>query len=317
VILPAFGMAMGLALDLTVPLHGWAWIRSFWGWTPGSVSRASSSGAWRRSPRAADAAQPGLSVSSGDDGGDAGARAAPGNRERPRERARVAEGDSPGAAIGYALYHVYPVVGPGPLFGARFPYGIASLAGPPQRLIDVTAIADPRNCMPSLHVGWALLIYWHAARWEAGTRGGRLLAGFDDHRHAGDGQHYLVDLVVAVPFAALVDALAGGASARKISARGQLIATAGVLLAVWYAILLLAPPGASGGSRCGCWRWPRSPPPGRSTRAGALSADLAWCLRSVGSAPISLARPARRARARSRRPARRPGSRCTPRARTR
>ena len=25
------------------------------------------------------------------------------------------------AAVGYALYHVYPVVGPGPLFGARFP----------------------------------------------------------------------------------------------------------------------------------------------------------------------------------------------------
>ena len=25
VILPAFGMAMGLCLDLTVPLHGWAW----------------------------------------------------------------------------------------------------------------------------------------------------------------------------------------------------------------------------------------------------------------------------------------------------
>jgi hypothetical protein len=62
------------------------------------------------------------------------------------------------------------------------------------------------------------------------------------------GQHYLVDLVVAVPFAALVDALAGGgAPARKSSARGQLIATAALLLAVWYAILLLAPPGASGG----------------------------------------------------------------------
>ena len=62
------------------------------------------------------------------------------------------------------------------------------------------------------------------------------------------GQHYLVDLVVAVPFAALIDALAGaGAPPRKISARRQLIATAGVLLAVWYAILLLAPPGASGG----------------------------------------------------------------------
>ena len=38
-----------------------------------------------------------------------------------------------------------------------------------------------------------------------------------------------------------------GHTARKISARRRLIATAGVLLAVWYAILFLTPPGASGG----------------------------------------------------------------------
>ena len=103
--------------------------------------------------------------------------------------------------------------------------------------------------MPSLHVAWALLIYWHA---RALGRPARAAAAFwlvsTIFATLAMGQHYFVDLVVAVPFAALIDALAGGgAPARKISARRRLIATSAGLLAVWYAILFLAPPGASGG----------------------------------------------------------------------
>ena len=85
------------------------------------------------------------------------------------------------------------------------------------------------------------------------------------------GQHYLVDLVVAVLFAALIDALAGAGAPRKISARRQLIATAGVLLAVWYAIFSWRRLARRADSWCHL-RWPRSPPAGRSTRAGPLSA---------------------------------------------
>ncbi len=250
VVLAAFGMAMGLALDLTVPLHGWAWDPIVLGLDAGFGQPSFVVG------RVA-AGHPALltllslvylflpvmmaamlvlerrrSIETGREG------------ERGLLRAILLA-----AAVGYALYHVYPVVGPGPLFGARFPYGIASLAGPPQPLVDVTAIADPRNCMPSLHVGWALLIYWHARALGGPARvAGAVWLVSTIIATLAMGQHYLVDLVVAVPFAALIDALAGrGATARRISARGQLIATAGVLLAVWYAILFLAPPGASGG----------------------------------------------------------------------
>ena len=254
VVLAAFGMVMGLALDLTVPLHGWAWDPIVLGLDAGFGQPSFVVG------RVA-AGHPALltllslvylflpvmmaatlvlerrrTVENGSESGRAS--------ERGLLRAILLA-----AAVGYALYHVYPVVGPGPLFGARFPYGLARLAGPPQRLIDVTAIADPRNCMPSLHVGWALLIYWHARALGGPARvAGAFWLVSTIIATLAMGQHYLVDLVVAVPFAALIDALAGGgASARRISARGQLIATAGVLLAVWYAILLLAPPGASGG----------------------------------------------------------------------
>jgi hypothetical protein len=246
VILPGFGMAMGLALDLTIPLHGWAWDPIVLGLDAGFGQPSFVVG------RLA-ALHPALltllslvylflPV----------VMAAMLVLEKRRSVARERGLLRPiflAAAVGYALYQIYPVVGPDPLFGARFPFGAAVLPGPPQRLVDVTAIADPRNCMPSLHVAWALLIYWHAralggparaagAFWLASTILATLAMG----------QHYFVDLVVAVPFAALIDALAGGgAPAREISARGRLIATAGGLLAVWYAVLLLMPPGASGG----------------------------------------------------------------------
>ena len=245
VILPAFGMAMGLALDLTVPLHRWAWDPIVLGLDAGFGQPSFAVGRLADSHPAlltllslvylflpvVMAAMLVLEKRQAVD------------RERGLLRSILLA-----AVVGYALYQLYPVVGPGPLFGARFPNGAASLAGPPQHLVDVSAISDPRNCMPSLHVGWALLVYWHARTLGTPARvGGAFWLASTILATLAMGQHYFVDLVVAVPFAALIDGLAGGgAPRRKSSAHGQLIATAGALLAVWYAILLLAPPGASG-----------------------------------------------------------------------
>jgi hypothetical protein len=254
VILPAFGMAMGLGLDLTVPLHGWAWdpvvlgLDAAFGQPSFAVGRVAAghpalltllSLVYLFLP----VVMAGMLVvekrRSIDDG----------RADGREERRGLLRPILLAAAVGYALYQVYPVVGPEPLFGARFPYGAAVLPGPPQRLIDVTAITDPRNCMPSLHVAWALLIYWHARALGRPARavGGIWLASTIFATLA-MGQHYLVDLVVAVPFAALIDALAArGVAGQRIFARRRLIATSGALLAVWYAILFLAPPGATGG----------------------------------------------------------------------
>ena len=250
VILPAFGMAMGLALDLTVLLHGWAWDPVVLGLDAGFGQPSFAVG------RVADSHPALLTLLSLVYLFLPVVMAAmlvlekrrtienPCDRERGLLRAILLA-----ALVGYGLYQVYPVVGPGPLFGARFPNGAPGLAVPPQALVDVTAIADPRNCMPSLHVAWALLVYWHARTLGTPARmGGAFWLASTIFATLAMGQHYFVDLVVAVPFAALIDGLAGGgAPPRKTSARGQLIATAGALLAIWYAILLLAPPGASGG----------------------------------------------------------------------
>ena len=147
------------------------------------------------------------------------------------------------AVGGYLLYNLYSVVGPNPLFGDRYPWGPANLPGA-ARLVDVSHSVDPRNCMPSLHVAWMLLLYWHArwlgpalragcALWLAGTIVATLALG----------HHYLVDLVVAFPFAALIDALVSiGEGIDDAPGRRLSIAVDVGLLLLWYAILFGAPP---------------------------------------------------------------------------
>jgi hypothetical protein len=254
VMLPAFGMIMGLALDLTLPLHAWAWdpvvlgLDAAFGQPSFAVGRVAAghpalltllSFVYLFLPVAIASMlvlEKRRSIRNG-------------VHDRSERERGLLRPFLLAAVVGYALYQLYPVVGPGPLFGTRFPDGAAVLPGPPQALIDVTAIADPRNCMPSLHVTWALLIYWHArALGKLARAGGAVWLVSTIFATLAMGQHYFVDLVVAVPFAALIDSLtAGGGSAQTIFARRRLIATAGGLLAIWYAILFLAPLGASGG----------------------------------------------------------------------
>ncbi len=238
-ILPCFGMAMGLALDLTIPLH----------------------------PRVFDPVVMALDGAFGQPSFVVGRVAA----AHPalltllsfvylllpvmmaalitRQR-RGAPAGSPdvlrpillAAAVGYALYQIYPVVGPGPLLGARFPGGAPSLGGT-DRFVVVPGLAEPRNCVPSLHVGWALLLYWHGRTLGGAARAGTALwLALTALATLATGQHYLVDLVMAVPFAALVDVLAEPASpAGAGPARARLLVASSVFLLGWYAILLLAP----------------------------------------------------------------------------
>jgi hypothetical protein len=65
------------------------------------------------------------------------------------------------AAIGWVLYIVYPAVGPIYAFAAAYP------ASPPMlsaiRIDFVPPLSNgARNCMPSLHTAWALLVVWNS-----------------------------------------------------------------------------------------------------------------------------------------------------------
>src|SRR5438552_15151669 len=63
------------------------------------------------------------------------------------------------------------------------------------------------NAMPSLHMAWVLLVWWYSrglSWWERGVAFAFLV--FTVLATLGTGEHFLVDLVVAFPFAVLVEA---------------------------------------------------------------------------------------------------------------
>jgi hypothetical protein len=67
-------------------------------------------------------------------------------------------------------------------------------------LTAVTGV--PRNCMPSLHTAWALIIWFNArALPTVWRRAARLFAALTIWAAMGLEEHWFMDLVVGVPFA--------------------------------------------------------------------------------------------------------------------
>jgi hypothetical protein len=239
-ILPCFGMAMGLALDLTIPLHP----RVF------DPVVSALDGAFGQPSllvgRAADVHPALLTLMSFVyvllPVTMAGILALE-RRRLPAPSRSMLRSILVAAVGGYALYQIFPVVGPGPLLGSRFPWGGPLPAGGERSLL-VARLDAARNGMPSLHLGWALLLYWHGRTLGRAARAGTALwLALTALATLATGQHYFVDLVVAVPFAALVDVLAAPPVALGAKrARTRLVFGALVSLLAWYATLLLAPP---------------------------------------------------------------------------
>lgn len=104
-------------------------------------------------------------------------------------------------ACGFALYFICPVVGTVQAFGALFPHALP--AATPMLL--TARLGVPRSAMPSLHTAWALLVWFNVREMQAGPALRwtlRLFVGLTLFAVFGpDGQHWLLDVVVAVPFA--------------------------------------------------------------------------------------------------------------------
>jgi hypothetical protein len=140
------------------------------------------------------------------------------------------------AAGGFVLYNLYPATGPRHVFGPQFPYAHPVAQLPPLRL--VSAGAAPRNAMPSIHISMALLIAWNS---RAGPRLWRWMAGalfvVTVLATLGFGEHYLVDLFVAVPFALLAQAVGTSGVAWRNPARLAAAGTGAALVQLWIAYL--------------------------------------------------------------------------------
>jgi hypothetical protein len=92
-----------------------------------------------------------------------------------------------GGCLCFLFYFLFPAVGP-----AHFDW----VRGVPFPL-------NPLNCMPSMHFGWALLIAMNARSWPLRC-GLWCYAGLIALATIATGEHYLVDLLAAVPYALAV-----------------------------------------------------------------------------------------------------------------
>jgi len=102
------------------------------------------------------------------------------------------------AVAGYVLYDVFPAVGPAHAF-ANFPR-IAPQGFGWIHPIDAHAA---RNCVPSLHFTWAMLLVWNC-RARAVRVFTVVFLFLTVLATVGGGEHYFFDLIVSVPFCAVV-----------------------------------------------------------------------------------------------------------------
>lgn len=111
---------------------------------------------------------------------------------------------------GIQAYRLLPACGPVYLLGSEcflgeVPASCATVARADLRPVALDT-SFPRNAMPSLHVGWALLVYWmcRGSRWRWLALAYLIVTALAT---LAGGEHYLVDLVAAFPFALALWAL--------------------------------------------------------------------------------------------------------------
>lgn len=111
--------------------------------------------------------------------------------------------------LGILFYNLFPACGPHALFQQGFPFHEFPMGQASRLHLESMAVAGPRNAIPSLHMAWVLLAWWYS---RGLTWFERLIAliflVFTILATLGTGEHWFVDLIVAFPFALLIQAIA-------------------------------------------------------------------------------------------------------------
>ncbi len=159
--------------------------------------------------------------------------------------------------LGLVFYALLPACGPAYLVGPRFPFDLPST----QEISNVIAHGPPldafRNAFPSLHFAWALLAWWYSRGLGPTTRIGILIfLALTGISALGLGEHYFIDLVAAVPFALIIQAIF--AVENPLFAKGRVKAFFSGLISLLLWVFAL-----------------------RFTRAGLLSLPELWLLISL------------------------------------
>jgi hypothetical protein len=107
------------------------------------------------------------------------------------------------ALVGFGLYFLFPACGPAYIFTTDFP----SFAPPINGFFPLVTDCRP-NAMPSLHISGALLILWNSRPFGRVQILSLAYLVLTVLATLGFGEHYLIDLIVAVPFALFVQSVA-------------------------------------------------------------------------------------------------------------
>jgi hypothetical protein len=138
---------------------------------------------------------------------------------------------------GFVLYQLCPAEGPLYCFGAKFPGQL-----PPLREVHAHPYPSSgvHNAIPSMHMSWALLVWWSA--WELGSPAiviASAFVGFTALATLGSGEHYLIDLIVAVPFVTAINGLCSRIWRQAVAGFGVVLGWLALLR--WGAALGLPP----------------------------------------------------------------------------
>jgi hypothetical protein len=129
------------------------------------------------------------------------------------------------ALIGFSLYFICPAMGPKYAFPSFPNFAPAIQAAP-------LLMKGAPNAIPSLHFSGALLICWFCRPWKWLFRAMSLFTALTALATMGMGEHYLIDLVVAVPYALAILAFSSQVPERKLP-----LAAGAAMVLLWLVAL--------------------------------------------------------------------------------
>jgi len=142
---------------------------------------------------------------------------------------------------GSLLYNILPATGPLYAFHGYFPWQSLPYESLKRlRLEPISLPRDiPRNAIPSLHVAWAILLWWNSRRLSVPIR---VFTGayfvLTILSTLATGEHYLVDIIAAIPFALCVQAIVSPENPGVRLANRARISSLGLALTLVWMLLL-------------------------------------------------------------------------------
>lgn len=136
----------------------------------------------------------------------------------------------------FTFYHITPAAGPVYAFSYLFPLDMPSAEG-----LQVGAgyiLPAARNAIPSMHIGWAFIMWLISLNYRLIIRlAFGLLLILNVMATLGLGEHYLVDLIVAIPFMSFVFAISRKPLVRDDKRRVYVFITGLALTILWCVYL--------------------------------------------------------------------------------